>query len=55
MSNSLSSSLSNSLQLSKLNINTNTDSITIGNKTLTELLNNAEEGPSGPQGPSGLQ
>ena len=39
MSSSISNGLSNSLKLSKLNINSNTDSVTIGNKNLTELLN----------------
>lgn len=35
-----SKSISNSLSLSKLNINTDTDNVTIGNDTLTELLKN---------------
>lgn len=36
---SVSSSLSKSISLSKLNISTNTDNVTIGTQTLTELLN----------------
>jgi len=50
-----SSFLSNSLSLNKLNIDGDTDSVRIGGKTLTQLLENAEEGPEGPQGPQGPQ
>jgi hypothetical protein len=48
-----SSFLSNSLSLNKLNIDGDTDSVRIGGKTLTQLLENAEEGPRGPRGPQG--
>ena len=44
----MSRSISKTLSLSKLNINTNTDNVTIGEDTLTELLENNK----GPQGPS---
>ena len=45
---SRSNSISKTLSLSRLNINTNTDNVTIGDDTLTELLENNK----GPQGPS---
>ena len=41
---SRSNSISKTLSLSKLNINTNTDNVTIGEDTLTELLEN-NKGP----------
>lgn len=49
---SRSNSISKTLSLSRLNINTNTDNVTIGEDTLTELLKN-NKGPIGPQGPQG--
>jgi hypothetical protein len=49
---SRSNSISKTLSLSRLNINTNTDNVTIGDDTLTELLEN-NKGPQGPQGPQG--
>ena len=41
--------ISQKLSLSNLHISTNTDNLTIGNDTLTELLEN-NKGPQGPQG-----
>ena len=49
---SRSNSISKTLSLSRLNINTNTDNVTIGDDTLIELLEN-NKGPQGPQGPQG--
>ena len=49
---SSSNSISKTLSLSRLNINTNADNVTIGEDTLTELLEN-NKGPQGPQGPEG--
>jgi hypothetical protein len=54
---SRSNSISKTLSLSRLNINTNTDNVTIGEDTLTELLENNKgpQGPEGPEGPEGPQ
>ena len=44
--------ISQKLSLSNLHISTNTNNLTIGNDSLTELLEN-NKGPQGPQGPQG--